>query len=621
MVYSELMFVFQKEGAEMSYIKPDFSEVKNDSKITDDFWDLGSPREKKYEKPDFSGHTVDTTDITDDRISTDGQPTSAGEKILPREEYRENKTEVKTISSSFWIEPLGGGRINTSSYKRHSGMKKPKTAADAQSPRRTVGNTVAEYKIENKLIKKLEIRTWESETEFYGRFTSDALLSHRAKPSYKVDAKVTPVPYFSYVPQYAHMNSEQIEYYRYVRENIRMGRTVECDLPYLQLYIFEIINLADEIKADEGLCLLSRIWLGYRKKYPRLDGYLCEWLPDYCMINGMALPVELEPILAEITPKAQFKEFFLDSVIEKNSDSLGLIVAEIASDYDYKSSRYYTDNKEAYDGHIPAALSRTVRRLISEKRGVFSLDRLYKMTRDSYCGAIVSSGKKRRIDIEFCSFTRRADVRAAVTAMVKYTENKVRKLVGIKAKLNVDISDAYVSTVIDGYFAPIMPAHVSAEDKYMPEDYLRNYDAEDTGFDLDRAAMIEKQSWTNTERLTGDDFTSDNSFEADETETHIDGEMSSHEDYLIYDDKNETAQNEKIERVPEETDRIIREALRAALDGTFGEYCRFAGVFEGDIADRVNTAMLDVIGDVALESDGNGYKLIEDYREEIKEWL
>ena len=153
------MFVFQKEGAEMSYIKPDLPEVKNDSKITDDFWDLGSPREKKYAKPDFSGHTVDTTDITDDRISTDGQPTSAGEKILPREEYRENKTEVKTISSSFWIDPLGGGRINTSSYKRHSGMKKPKITANTQTVRRTAGNTVAEYKIENTLIKHLEIRT------------------------------------------------------------------------------------------------------------------------------------------------------------------------------------------------------------------------------------------------------------------------------------------------------------------------------------------------------------------------------------------------------------------------------------------------------------------------------
>ena len=65
----------------------------------------------------------------------------------------------------------------------------------------------------------------------------------------------------------------------------------------------------------------------------------------------------------------------------------------------------------------------------------------------------------------------------------------------------------------------------------------------------------------------------------------------------------------------------MKDALRAALDGRFAEYCRSVGKFDGEVADAVNTAMLDVIGDVALEADGATYKLIEDYREDIEEWL
>ena len=65
-------------------------------------------------------------------------------------------------------------------------------------------------------------------------------------------------------------------------------------------------------RPAEGAELLATVWLGYRKAYPRLDGTLCEWLPDYCMIHGIALPERIGPILPEIVPKAQLKEFYLD---------------------------------------------------------------------------------------------------------------------------------------------------------------------------------------------------------------------------------------------------------------------------------------------------------------------
>ena len=580
----------------------------------EDYWDLGKPREKKYAKPDFDGHTIETTEVSDGDDFAAASGETKGEKIAPRGELNLDADGQK-ISASFWIDPIGGGkRVVTSSYRRHTAKKNP-AVTDSMTMRRSLGSVVASYDAGGMLLKKIEVRTWETDTEFYGRFTSDALLSHRAKPSYPCDAKIDPVPYVSFVPQYAHMNRAQVEYYRFVRENLRQGRIVDCDLPYLQLYIYEIINLADEIGAETGAHLLARIWLGYRKKYPRLDGYLCEWLPDYCLINGVPMPDELLPILGEITPKAQFKEFFLDSALSCGSDLIGYIAAEVASDYDFKSSRYYGDNAAVYDEHIPAALARVIRSSVEGQNGVFSLDRTYKMVRDSYCGAIVSSNIKRRVDVEFCSFTRRADARQIVTAMVKYAENKVRAIIGVKAKLNVDKTDDGVTAMIDGYFAPLLPEKArTAEDRYMPADYLRNYEADERekGFDFGRAADIEKHSWANTERLTGEEFTAPDS--ADGETVTVDGEIGF--------DTVDTTSVETDAPVQERfADDGVKSALRAALDGRFAEYCRSAGKLDGEVADLVNTAMLDVLGDVALEADGASYTLIEDYREDIEQWL
>lgn len=68
-------------------------------------------------------------------------------------------------------------------------------------------------------------------------------------------------------------------------------------------------------------------------------------------------------------------------------------------------------------------------------------------------------------------------------------------------------------------------------------------------------------------------------------------------------------------------DAGIRAGLRAALDGKFRAWCRENGLYEGEIADRINTVFLGEIGDVVLEDGGSGFTLIEDYREDVEQWL
>ena len=230
-----------------------------------------------------------------------------------------------------------------------------------------------------------------------------------------------------------------------------------------------------------------------------------------------------------------------------------------------------------------------------------------------------------------------------MTAAVKYAENKLRAVLGIKAKLGADGVSEENARAIDAWFAPFLPTREQIrqkkEDAYMPPDYLKNYEAEDTGFDPDAAAAIEAKSWANTSRLTGDDYGADpgeteippESSESPWEETvAVEGEIGSETACEIPAPASDGPDEDADPGSPAEEspggdgsgDEILRDALRAAMNGRFRGYCREHGLYEGDAADRINALFLESIGDVVLEADADGgFRFVEDYREDAEEWL
>jgi len=603
---------------------------KNIDKITEesrDFWDLGNPRGRIYKAPEFDPSTLTSTEITDD--SESARP--IGEAIPARDTHRtsHSHTVVKTIH---------GSRIVTDSYRNRASRISRDRLSSASAPAKAVSVIESTHNDCGPLIRKIDVKTRDGD-EFYGKFATNAHRSHADRTTHGVTPTMERVPYFSYVPQYSHMNLSQITFYKAVRESIIHGEYPECDLSYVLLYIYEIINLPDMIPAEEGVRLLSGIWLGYRKMHPRLDSYLCEWLPDYCMIRGLPLPECIYPLLPDIVPKAQFKEFYfsigtdapMSTASHVSTDELPFILAktliELSSDYDYRSAKYYRENKTVYDTLIPAALSHVMHEAQIAGRGMFASDRIYKITRDSYAGAVASSGIKRWLDIEFTSFTRRADTRDLVTALVKYAENKLRVTLSIKAKLSPGEIDPADTAVIDRFFDPIIPAaaKIRAEDRYMPADYMKNYESEDSGFDFTAASEIERTSWLNTALLTGEDELIPQTEHTDAPE--IPGQLSSEGYFEEIDLPEPTAEADEaeesapaIEKEPA-ADDIVRLGVKSALCGTFAAFCRERGVHAGELSDRINNVFIDVLGDVILEDHGAGFELIEDYREDTENWL
>lgn len=593
----------------------------------DGFWELDVKRPRKYKKPDFAAERTEMTAVGGSCADTQQDAVRAepiGQTVSDKKKNNDNDSTAPAVWKTLVRDEPE--RYVTGRYTNKGGFRSPKkNTAEETKP--------VHYSRGGLLIRGVDISCLHSDIDFYSRFTENAERIHTTLPSVPYTEELPEVQYFSYVPQYAHMSRSQLDFYCWVRENIRHDRYPHCDPSYVQLYIYEILNLPSLIPPERGVELLANIWIHYRESEPRLDGYLCEWLPDYCLIHDLQIPVSLRPILPELVPKALLKEFFCDLSPDNDEDMLLLarILIENSSDYDIKRSRWYEANREAFELHMPRAIAAAVRSAIAARRGVFSLEKTYRMTLDSYCGAVVSSQTKRHIELEFCSFTRSADTRQTVTAMVKYAENKLRLCLGIKAKLGVDALSAEDMAAIDSYFAPMLPQKPqkstarSAEDRYMPKDYLKNYESGDSGFDLDTAAAIERESWQNTELLTNGEFSEE--APSVETEAAPEKKSSAKKDEGTKTEKSEkTAEPKKSEKVEDgavggDADTLVRDGVSAALRGGFHEFCRSKQIYDGVLADRINTYFLELLGDIILEEDNGSYSMIEDYREDVETWM
>ncbi len=585
---------------------------KNKRYDDDDFWDLGETRRKVYQKPSFSDKPIENTLIQQKSEQTGGvsresiPPAAKNDGQFSSKLYQRaaDRTEIPTAS-------YGGRQVRTSRYQ----ASRPESARAVQNRANEAlrnAKTIKEYDCSGLLIRHVEIKPWAANVQFYQRFAAEAEIFH-GKTGSPCDA----VEFFAYVPQYSKMNDKQQNFYLYVRDSIRNGQYISADLSYLLLYIFEIINLPHLIPPEEGVRLLSDIWLNYRDRHPRLDVFLCEWMADYCLIHGVPLPRRLTPLLSGIVQKAQFKEFYLDLLPDNSMASLAKILLEFSSDYDYRRSRYYKGNEEAYEEKLSSVLAAVLQLAHDEKRGIFAFEKKYRQTRDAYCGAVTPAEIKRRIDVEFYSFTRPLETREIITNLVKYAENQLRLTLKIKAKLGVGDLDPRDREAIDRFFAPMMPKK-RGRSAAAEEDYLKLYEAETTGFDFEAASEIEQMSWDNTNKLTAAEV---NSAEVDFAEPKPAENEITRPEPAAMEEQPQEIRTESHTSESNTNDTAEKECLRAALDGSFRRFCHDHGYFADDMASKINELFLDIIGDIVLAEENGDYQLIEDYREDVTEWL
>ncbi len=494
--------------------------------------------------------------------------------------------------------------IDDTTQVKPTGVAIPKKS---DAPKERIRDTykpipLLEYFSDDSFVKKVSVWMWQSKYSFYERFVSDAERIHTM-----VGRESPHEHFFSYIPQYSQLGTKQLAWYLWWRENVRRGVYPDTDYSYIVLYIYEIINLPEIISPEVGLDILCRIWLNYRDRHKSVDVLLGEIVCDYCLINRLPAPLDkIGSKRSEILAEVSLKEFYFSmSEVTENTDAYSTLLMNLASNYDWKKSKYLTpETSDDFKRHIPAAFAHAVKTLASNGDRMFAEVtnlRTAKMTRDAYSGSLCAYNVKRRIDVEYLSFTRSPELRLIVTDLIKCAENGVRAMLRIKSRLAVGMLDDVRKAAVGSYFAPIK-AKVEAKAK-TPE-YEAQYDAATSTLSVDDALKLEEKSWQVADMLGG--FEDAPTFEVPEVTVDVE---------------------EKAEVKPEvvtSSDIDILAVLKLLMDGNsvgFAEYASAHNIFSETLAERVNDALYDVIGDIAVELDVEHYIIIEDYREDIESYI
>ncbi len=447
----------------------------------------------------------------------------------------------------------------------------------------------------NPLIKRVIVSKFNDKYDFYDSFRKSAILY------YDVPGVKSPfVKFYSYMPQYSQMNSAQKNYYFYWRSELRAGRYLETDYSYLYLFVYEILNLPDKIPSGEGIKLLCKLWREYRVSLPRIDLYFSIWVQDYCMIYRLPSPTEyIKDFLYSAVSVSSFKEFYLSDIERSGSEGASILLAFL-SDYDWRAGKYAGgENKEDYRRHMEGAM----RPLLSEIRENFGKGEPSRIFRDAFPNSLCTHSVKSRLEIEYYPLASEKTLRSSVTAAVRYTENKIRALLGVKSRLGVkDLPDKY-RILIDCYFDRIFKEEKRQRQIENTPEYMKLYEPKIEEMSFLGADEIEKSSWSTTARLV---------------------EEAELEDCTVITDRQHEADNEKAEQKGDGIDTYgLSLGDISFIAGLLGVDCKSAVSSDGvdSIAERVNEAFFDGFGDVVLEPCDDGYSVIADYESELREWL
>ena len=461
-----------------------------------------------------------------------------------------------------------------------------------------------DYAPAHRLIHRVRIYDKSGVYNYYEQF-----LNHARKVAGLRGSECQPAPFFSYVPQFSQLTKPQLNWYLWWRECLWNGSCLDTDFSYILLYIYEIINTGGHDNPAWGQRQLCMVWRHYRKIYPRLDRLLGDWICDFSLLHHLTPPLKLlDKVLGEALPSCTLKEFYMSGEDEDNTSSRGTMLITFCSNYNYLGSKFCKDdNKALYNEHIPRAIERLAERYTDQQGRLISGGNIETshLVRDAYSGALCSCAIRKRMEIDYSSFSRSYELRFMITDGVKYAENKLRAHLGIKSRLNFHSLTAEMRRCIDEYFDVALPSQAKKEPER--EEYEKLYDAPAAPLSLENAALIEQTSWETTERL----------IEAFEEESQAIPETPPQPiEPVVLQTPEVTADPSVLSEALAEYMDFLRLADRSDA-AAMRRYATERGEMLELVVDKINEISVEIFGDVILEELDDTYCIIQEYRKEI----
>ena len=600
--------------------------MPDQDRVPDDFWNVEDLLPRKI------GSKVSLSQASRPEAVEIELPVPSDRESSPAREANEDSKQV--CDTPLTVEHPAGNSARNSSITHY--VSEQGTMGDTEIP-------LVDYEPDSALLHRVTVYGWEGNYHYFDSFADDAVRYDAMRPV----ESASPVPFFSYFPQYVQLGRRSTAWYLYWREGVRRGIYADTDYAYILLYLFELINLpADEpAVARTNRDLMANVWMAYRRAHPRLDHYMCEWLCDYCLIHRLDAPVDLlAPALDDIITESRLKEFYLSAAVRVPTDgsgesAMGIETARIlmrhCCQYDYRKSKFASgEHKELFDRTIPAAIASALPMLLGaggRKPVIEMLDST--LVRDAYTGALCSYRNKRRVRVAYTSFSRAHELRFLMGDMVKHVENRLRGWIGVRSKLSVMSLPIPLRDALDAYLNPLAPpkSALPTKKKEAPRpSYEALYDLPTKPVSLADASAIEADSWETT-RILVEAF-----------EEHAAGEAPSQisaPPEMIFPEMQSSVPVLETEKLTTPLDSCTSSALdgvdttsplapyfpfiRAALrEDASAQKQAASGLrkMPDAVADEINALTADgEIGDVILEENGCGvYTVVEDYREWVQ---
>ncbi len=430
---------------------------------------------------------------------------------------------------------------------------------------------------------------------------------------YEEDAPI--VGFMSYFPTFRDMSVPQLRSYFAIRHQLRLGKFPDVSLSYIFVYIYETLMKVGVNTAEEGFEILSEINEAYRESEPKLSRYLTQWLRDYVVYNDLSSHFH-EVFKAE--RKQDEVVSLLSSYASVDEQTLFSTFCDLAK-YDPRNGALFAKEKYRLVGCTIAVMSQIIpvlEKTLHHRIGTLFAGKRVKRSVTMFSNALFydpSPIKNAEIEVSpfhryFCRgglWTRDEFIGSdksfakLIGAILREVDCQLREALGVKPRLKPSVTAL-------PYREQVREAVMSwlAEDRRR----LAEEEAEKRRVSINYGMLG---------RIRNDaDVIKDKLL--DGIPIDDDGMSSPMGENAMSMDK-----VQPIERTPSQSthDNESRERtfLRLILtDGDWREYLRSIHVPEGVMVENINNDMMDRIGDIVIEDNGDGIQLIEDYREDIE---
>lgn len=460
------------------------------------------------------------------------------------------------------------------------------------------------------------------------------LRERRALLHRTVESEPPYASYFSYSPRYSQLTRSQLNYYIWWRQNIKNGIFLTADTSYVVLFAYETAACGENEDKQQALDMLCRVFVNCCGNDTSLKMILRDIICDFSLIYDLTVSME---DFSDSDRRFFFGSSFNlpEAFIDFSEDNITSL-CYATSMYDYRRSKIYSNTtaslfNKAIGGAMRAVFGdeKAFEFLTSFKKGMYNCITLEHRPLSRMVNIV---NRHVKLEIEYYQMNAIQDI---ITNAVRYAENKLRDHLGVKNKLNILYINPAVKEAIDRFFdenyppMPVIDRRRKAEQKENAEqshEYDKLYDLPRVEFSAERALKIEEESWETT-RILNAAFDGETEQYADDISYKTVDEQNMFEEAVSKEDNKADVDVSSVDAsAHEQTYRSqffnaigdIAEFIDICKSHDNAEKRKFAGRHGrsvDEIADLINEAALEILGDIVLEDSDNGYLIIEDYQD------